>query len=820
MQNFLKQIVLLAFAVTLSLHGAKVDPSVETFRTEIQPLVQKHCVQCHGPEKQKGKFRIDELDSRLHEGESAGYWHEVLDQLNEGEMPPEDESQLTDEELAKFTTWLESGLIQAAAKRVSTGGRQMMRRMSRYEYQYTLQDLLGIALDYTPHIPGDFSGEDGLMTNAKHLGMSPVLMQGYMEVALMAMDEALPDSPEKIYKETISKFQPAKIRGQREVGAPKKQKREKSEKPPPKPKLPKTDPSILAPTPGFKLSHFKPDLPRKTTFNERPFSGRFAIRVKAKGTASSDGRLPELTIHVGHRASGDYDPKKIMGRQIVDPAKGEHIIEFTGNIEDFPLGKKDGYYNGSGSHDVTHLSTYLWNTATPQKRYTQMTPLSDVDEPLIHLTSIEFEGPLHDGYPSEVAKQLLPDKPEAMPEEAHARVVLTSFIRKAFRRDIQSQEVDGFLKTFQKFKELTGDFRSAMRKTFASVLVSPKFLYLVEPAQDSGDARPLNDFELATRLSYFLWASMPDDELLNVASTGKLSQPEVLKKQVRRMSKDEKFGRFARHFGNQWLGLSTLENVAINPKVYPKFSDQIREALKEETLSFAEHIFTEDLSSLNFVQSDFAMLNNTLASHYGIGGVHGSHMRPVKFDKTGARGGVLTQGSILLMGSDGTESNPIYRGVWLRKRLFADPPPPPPPGAPPLEKKDDSKLSLKEQIALHRETPACARCHNKIDTWGIAFEAYDATGQIKKGSYDASTTLPGGAEVDGLTGLQDHIIDSKSHDFANGFARRITGYALGRQLEYSDDTLIKDLTKQLIANDFRPSSLIEGIVTSPAFLTK
>ena len=254
------------YALSSPLLGSELAPGEEKYDTAIKPLIEKHCIQCHGPEKQKGKFRIDELSANLHGGDSAGYWHEVLDQLNEGEMPPEDETQLTEDELVTFTTWLESGLKQAATKRVSTGGRQMMRRMSRYEYQYTLQDLLGIALDYTPHIPGDFSGEDGLMTNAKHLGMSPVLMQGYMEVALMAMDEALSDPPEKIYKETVSKFQPAKIRGQKEVGAPKKQQREKSEKPPPKPKLPKTDPSILAPTPGFKLSHFKADLPRKTTF--------------------------------------------------------------------------------------------------------------------------------------------------------------------------------------------------------------------------------------------------------------------------------------------------------------------------------------------------------------------------------------------------------------------------------------------------------------------------------------------------------------------------------------------------------------------------
>ena len=782
--------------------------------------MEQHCIQCHGPEKQKGKFRIDTLSAKLHEGESAGYWHEVLDQLNEGEMPPEDESQLTGEELATFTEWLESGLKQASAKRASTGGRQMMRRMSRYEYQYTLEDLLGVRLDYTPHIPGDLSGEDGLMTNAKHLGMSPVLMEGYMEVALQALDEALPDKPEKIYKQTISKFQPSKIRGQREIGAPKKQKRKKGEKPPPKPKLPKADPKILAPTPGFKLSHFKPDLPRKATFNERPFSGRFAIRAKVTGTASTDGRIPELTIHVGHRASGDYDPKKIIGSQMVDPAKGEHVIEFVGNIEDFPLGKKGGYYNGSGSHDVTHLSTYTWNTAEPKEKYTQLTPVSDVDEPLIHLHSIELEGPLHEGYPSKTAKSLLPPKPEGVQAADHAKAVLSTFLRRAYRREIQGDEIKNALHTYQKFQEITGNFRAAMRKTMATLLVSPKFIYLVEPAQENSKARKLDPYELATRLSYFLWASMPDDELLDLAANKKLLQPNVLKAQVERMRQDPKFSRFARNFAHQWLGLPSIENVAINPKVYPKFTDDTREALKEETLAFAEHVFSNDLSALNFIQSDFALLNTTLAKHYGIEGVHGSHFRPVKFDKPSGRGGVLTQGSVLLMGSDGTESNPIYRGVWLRKRLFADPPPPPPPGAPPLEKEDNTKLTLKEQIALHRDTPSCARCHEKIDPWGIAFEAYDATGQIKPSSYDASTKLPGGFEVEGIQGLQNHILKEKPESFANGLVRRITGYALGRQLEYSDDALIQSLTQQLVANNFLPSNLIENIITSETFLTK
>ncbi|MEL0120330.1 MAG: DUF1588 domain-containing protein, partial [Opitutae bacterium] len=234
----------------------------------------------------------------------------------------------------------------------------------------------------------------------------------------------------------------------------------------------------------------------------------------------------------------------------------------------------------------------------------------------------------------------------------------------------------------------------------------------------------------------------------------------------------------------------------------------------------SEHVFFEDLSISNFINSDFAMLNNTLAKHYGIKNVNGSHFRPVRLTNDSSRGGVLTQGSILLMGSDGAESNPIYRGVWLRKRLFADPPPPPPPGAPPLEKKDNTKLSLKEQIALHREEAACARCHDKIDPWGIAFEAYDPTGRIKSTSFDSSTILPDGSKLEDLRGLQEYIQKSMPFEFAEGFTRRVTGYALGRQLEYSDDELVKKLTQQLIANDLHPSNLIENIVTSSAFLSK
>jgi cytochrome c553 len=811
------------------------DPRAVNFQTELKPLLTKYCMGCHGPKSQKGDLRIDTLDPDFLDGKDADYWHEVLNQLNEGKMPPKGKPQLSKANLKRVTAWLESNLKKVADRRLSTGGRQLMRRMSRYEYQYTLQDLLGIALDYSAKIPGDLAGEDGLKTNANLLGMSMVQMQSYLDVAELALNEAIPNGPEKIIKSKSKSISVTRVRGQR---SPKVKKGTKSK--------------FIAPSPGFTKSAFTHDLPRKVTFTKRPFAGRFRIKVELIARASSDGRRPELTIQVGHRASGDYDPKKIMGRRLIKADKTTQFVEFIGNIEDFPLGKKDAYYNGSGSHDVTHLSVWLWNTSTPKSKVKPNTPIEDVDEPLLNIVSVEFEGPLLEGYPSQRAKDLLPaliganNSTASRDEVAQARIALQHFLKRAFRRDVSDREVERAVESFESFRKLTPDFKSAMRKTMAMILVSPKFIYLVEPSPEHGQARDLNAYELATRLSYFLWASMPDDELLELAATGQLLKPEILKAQIYRMQKDAKFGRFVKHFSDQWLGLSAMENVAVNPASHPSFSDEIRENLKAETLAFASHVFRNDLSCRDFISSDFAVLNQVVAKHYGIDGVHGSEFRPVRLSTDSHRGGVLTHGSLAIIGSDGTDSNPIYRGVWLRKRLFADPPPPPPPGTPPLDKAGSKvvQLTLKEQIKLHREAPACARCHDDIDPWGVAFENYDATGrwrtkialaskaptntrqkrnqksQATGANVDSTSILPDGKTIHGMTELQEYLIKHRSGKLANAIVRRMLGYALGRQLEFSDNQMVDKLSEQLLKNDLRPSVLIQGIVFSRAFQTK
>ena len=764
---------------------------------------------------------LDQLDPNIKTGKDTGFWHEALNQLNEGRMPPKEAQQLTDRDLISLTTWLESEIRKASELRRDTGGRQVMRRMNRYEYQYTLEDILGIALDYREHLPPDLSGDDGLKTNGSLLGMSPVLMEAYLKVADMALLEAIPDAVQPVLREKLTSLQVTTIRGQ-------KKRNNKSQ-----PKIPLADgvkpkPSIIAPTFGLKQTAFDHDLPRKVTFEKRPFSGRFAITIELKAEPSTNGRTPELTVLVGHRASGDYTPKKILGQIMINPTDELQSIRMVGDIENFPLGNKEGYYNGSGSHDVTHLSVWIWNTATPQTKVPFGTAIQDIDEPLLDIRSVSLEGPLLGGFPSERARELLPALTEESDQQVAAADALALFLRRVFRRSVTQADVEKYLSFFNDFRDITGDYRTAMRKTFATAMLSPEFIFLLEPTPSDSQPRTLTAHELATRMSYFLWASAPDLELLNLADSGELLDEKVLHVQVTRMRNDPRFKRFTDHFTTQWLGLDRMQHVAVNPETFPEFSDELREDLVLETSLFSGYIFDNDLSLKNLIRSDFAIVNRELAKHYRISPVDGAHFRRVDLGDQSRPGGILPQGTISLLGSDGMESNPIYRGVWLNKRLFADPPPPPPPGAPPLEETNRENLTLKQQIALHRKAAACARCHDHIDPWGIAFEQFNALGQLKghgnstdqSVKFDASTTLPDGTEIKGMRALQDHLIEARSEEFAEAVVRRISEYALGRKLDFSDEDTIVKLSRRLIENDFRPSSLLEDVVMSKSFRSK
>lgn len=362
-----------------------------------------------------------------------------------------------------------------------------------------------------------------------------------------------------------------------------------------------------------------------------------------------------------------------------------------------------------------------------------------------------------------------------------------------------------------------------MKETLAMALISPPFLYLVEPADDK--KRDLSDWELASRLSYFLWSTMPDQQLLDLAEAGQLSRPGVLSLQVERMLRDERSWRFYQHFTDQWLKLENTAQIAIDTGTYKGFQADLKEEMLQETRYFLRHLILNDLSALNLLDADFTMLNERLARHYGVAGVIGNTYRQVAMTDE-IRGGLLGQASVLMLGSTGKDSHPIRRAVWLRDRLLNDPPAPPPPDVPDLDETnpDFAKLSIREQLEVHRNKESCASCHRSIDPWGIALENFDAIGlfrtEVHQKPVVAIDTLPNGTELNGIVSLKKYLVENRSEDFSRALVSRLTVYALGRNLELSDEDLIDDLTSRFARNDHRILALIQDLVASEAFRTK
>jgi hypothetical protein len=373
-----------------------------------------------------------------------------------------------------------------------------------------------------------------------------------------------------------------------------------------------------------------------------------------------------------------------------------------------------------------------------------------------------------------------------------------------------------------------------MQEVLSSVLISPDFLYLAEPRTGNRKRQPVSSHELASRLSYFLWNTMPDAQLAGLADSGRLSRPAVLQQQVQRMLASPRSWNFVDHFTSQWLDLDGLDRIAVNPEYYPDFDDRLKQLMRLETQYFFAELLDKNLSALNLLDSDFTMLNGPLAEHYGIPAPPSNQFQRVAIEPEDNRGGLIGQASFLLINSNGEDSHAIKRGVWIRDRLLNDPPAPPPPDVPELdsEQADTIKLSLTEQLALHREKAACKSCHRDIDPWGIPLENYDAVGlwreevlrKVKnkpfKAPLVATSELPDGTQLNGLAGLKKYLLDERSGDFSEAITRKMMSYALGRSLELTDNKEVLQITERFASRGHKLRDLILAIVQSDAFTTK
>jgi Protein of unknown function (DUF1592)/Protein of unknown function (DUF1588)/Protein of unknown function (DUF1587)/Protein of unknown function (DUF1585)/Protein of unknown function (DUF1595)/Ca-dependent carbohydrate-binding module xylan-binding len=649
-----------------------------------------------------------------------------------------------------------------------------IRRLNRAEYNNTIRDLVGI--DFKP--AADFPGDDvgyGFDNIGDVLSLSSLLLEKYLSAAEQIMERAVviadPPQPQKRQLGRGGALRPSP----KSAGDIRK---------PPRPPKPGQKP----PTGFGVFLHSRGEIVLQNTFDE----GDYTLGLLAYGQ-----QVGEEPVKMALRINGQ-DVKEFLVK--ADESKPETY--------EAKLHLKAGQ---------TRIGAAFLNPFTDPNN-----PDPEKNRRLLFVRGLEIDGPYNAPAPP------LPDSHKrimahqaGMAQRQAAREIITRFANRAFRRPVKADEVDRLLALYDAAEGEGERFELRIRTALQGVLVSPHFLFRIE--LDPPGAKPqaayfISEFELASRLSYFLWSSMPDEELFRLAEQGKLRNN--LEPQVRRMLKDPKSVAFVQNFAGQWLTLRNLQTIAPDSKLFPSFNDELRSAMLRETELFFEAIMREDRSILDLLDADFSFLNETLAKHYGIDGVTGKEFQRVKLPAT--RGGLLTHASILTLTSNPTRTSPVKRGKWVLEQMLGTPPPLPPANVPDLEEDAKAQLSgsLRQRMEQHRANPNCATCHNKMDPLGFAFENFDAIGRwrTKDGTFDidASGVLPDGQAFQGPAELKS-ILKSKKDLFGRCLAEKMLTYALGRGIEYYDKCALDDILKGLEKNDYRFSSLVLEIVKSEPF---
>ena len=853
--------LLFAFLSNLTLVAKTGDvpkAKLAAFQTRVEPVLKRVCFGCHGPEKQKGKLRIDALDPDLLKGKDVSWWLEVFDVISNGEMPPEDSKvQLTDAEKARIVDWLSGEILVASQVRRSEQGHTSFRRMTRYEYKYALQDLLDLPHDFSRDLPPETVSEDGFKNSSEMLQMTVVQFEQYRELARKALERVTVrgERPKPVYYGITMKAASAQVDATYAAFVEKRKKQIKNGVTTLEKTL-KKQAAKYSVKPGS--AHFKnlitghgvkthwgyggakyawtpsrtrpkvppalPDvvvIPANSKYivdvgDGLPDVGTMRVRIRAARVTPEGKHPPTLRLFFGNQASND---SRVAVRA------GERDITITASPD------KPEFY-----HWDVRLSEIARNAYRDIQKLGQLpnpaeflyfqncssTPVT------VQIDYVEITAPVHEQWPPESHTSIFFQSDHQEDEKKYAREVLAKFMRRAWRRPVTTAEIDQKLVLFAKLRPQCDDFQEVMVEVLATVLSSPKFLYLVQDGEvdDKKESQRISGFELASRLSFFLWCSIPDEQLLNLAAKGKLRDPVVLQAQTRRLLADPKADRFARYFTRQWLGMELLDFLKIDSKVYGRFDPLLMEAMSEEPVAFFAEVLRRNRTVMDFLQSDYTMVNDRLARHYGLPEVIGNSLRLVKLEASNRRGGVLTQAGLLAMNSDGKDSHPLKRGIWLLENLLNDPPPPPPPAVPEIDLADPEilKLTLKERMEDHRNHSACMSCHSKIDPWGVAFENFDAVGlwrdKIGKDPVDAASVLFNKDELRGMKGLKDYLLANRQDQFARAMVHKMAAYALGRPLTFGDRSQVDRITADLRKRGDGLADLVFLIVKSNLFQLK
>ena len=744
-----------------------------SFEKVVAPFVAKHCFACHGDlKKPKGGMSLFAYKDEKSLLKDRKTWISVLQMVGSGEMPPVERPQPAAEEVEAFQKAIYA-IFDKADQGKRDPGKVTMRRLNRVEYRNTIRDLVGVDFDPTEDFPADDVGY-GFDNIGDVLTVSPVLMERYLAAA------------EAITQKAIV------------VGDP-----------PPAPKRP---------TAGQFLQSKESKIVRDTSLRSLDVAGEFSATHKILDAGKFTFRIRAYSKQVGDepvKVAFKVDGKPIHTAEI-KPAAGKADAKI---YEAPPIDLKPGEHTIS----LVFLNPYTDPKAEKPEEVKRT----------LFVQFFQFEGPT-DMMPP-IHKRLM-ECDKTKPPREQAREILTRFASRAYRRPATADEIERLLKFADRAEKNKDRMEAGVQLAMQAVLCSPKFLFRVEldDRPDSGDAHPITDYQLASRLSYFLWSTMPDEELLALAAKKQLHQN--LEAQVRRMLKDPKASELTENFVTQWLQIRILRNANPDKSLFPDFDEPLRAAMQKETVLFFEHIAREDRSILELIDSNYTFLNERLGRHYGIKDtvgnasflnrkVQGGEALPRdKFVKVslqpGDRGGVLTQASVLTVTSNPTRTSPVKRGKWVLEQILGTPPPPPPPNVPELEQEGQLTGSLRQRMEQHRKNPACANCHAKMDAMGFAFENYDAIGKFRakdgKFDIDASGTLPGGQSFKGAGELKQILLGKKDL-FARTLSEKMLTYALGRGVEFYDRPAVDRIVAGLAKSDYRFSALVVEITKSDAF---
>ncbi len=803
----------------------------------VQPFLKEHCVGCHGPEKVKGDFRIDtQLGENLLDPGQRERWASVVDVLNSHEMPPEKEPQPAAANVAAVVDWITAQMVRA--EDAQRDGQRVLRRLNRTEYANTIRALLGVEADLSAFPLDGAAG--GFDNNGKALTMSPMLVELYLEAARKAWDQALVEGPAPAL--TTWRFQPEEGSGDDHrvrldaqntpiVHGGKNEKRA-----------------------GFTIMHHESwDRHCDARDFAVPLAGNYVVRVRAagrvptradivsaarqaleqrcaenkdaKGAAWQRAHLEEDLAHFQQDPLYDYGPPRLkliqnLGGQpkvvaewdVAAPTDAPQSYEFT-----VPFTTQRAGLSLEYAYSIPKVLENSWM----QTRDTFPRPEAWVDW-------YELSGPIHAGWPPAAQQELLPHSPLAAHEEAaEAAAVLAKFLPRAYRRPVSAGEMAASLALYTAARPTAPNFLAALKVPLTACLAAPSFLYLTEPTNSTFTA-----YELATRLAYFLWSAPPDAALTAAAAAGELADPAKLRAQADRLLADPRAEALAENFAAQWLG---LREVGANPpaaELYPNYDRHAETSMVQEALAFFNEVRRQDLSVLNFVSADFAMLNERMARYYGIPGVRGDAFRRVTLPPESHRGGLLTQAAMLCITSNGTRTSPVKRGVWVLKNVLGTDPGLPVSNAGDIAPKVPGldKATVRQRLEIHRTLDQCARCHNKIDPLGLALENFNASGawrqqegfgyqgRVEKNDplIDAHATLPDGTAINGVAELQAALV-KKPELFLRCLAGKLYTYALGRELRLADRPTVLAACTAMTAHGHTLRSLIHFLITTPAF---